>query len=100
ALGGQAPTGYPDRNVRGRVAVDLRLERVAQTQFVPGTDRVAQGRPQLGPAVRGEHDVDAVREAAHRQVGDGRLQRLELRPDQAPAVHHEEDVAVRIVHKG
>ena len=53
--------------------------------------------PDLGPPVRGDHDVHAVRETARGDLVHDLLERLELLAEDERVVDHQEDVAETVV---
>ena len=74
------------------LAVDLRVERVAELQLDARLERVLRRRPDLGPLGRRDPHVDAEAEAAVGERLDLRLERLELGLERRPAVDDEEHV--------
>lgn len=95
--GHQPAAGTPDRDVLRELAVDLRVQWVAQTQLEPGAEQVPDSGAVVGPASRARHEVHAVGQATLGQVLQLELEFLELGAQRAPAVHDEEDVAVAVV---
>ena len=91
----QAAAGHVGRQ-RGRgLARDQRVDRVVQPQLEPRAEVVEQRRPDLGPAVGGDDDVDAEAQAGGGELLDLAVEALELALERLPAVDQQEDVRER-----
>jgi hypothetical protein len=78
----------------GRRPAELGLQGIVQTQLETPTEVLAEARAQLGPAVGGQDEVDAVVQADGGELGDLRLQLGQLTDERAPVVDQQEDLAV------
>ena len=79
----QAAAGHVGGQRRGGLARDQRVDRVVEAQLQPRAEVVEQRRAHLGPAVGGDHDVDAVGQAGRGELldrGRGPRSRAERRP--------------------
>ena len=79
----------------GRLARDQRVDRVVQPQLEPRAEVVEQRRADLGPAVGGDHDVDAEAQAGGGELLDLAVEPLELALERLPAVDQQEHVGER-----
>ena len=89
-LGRDTPAGHGPGYVLRRPPRHRRVGRVAEAQLQAGAEQVADGRPEVHPAGRAGHHVDAVGQAPGGQVGDRRFEVVILAPDRAPAVDDQE----------
>ena len=97
-LGGHQPAARTAGGHQcGDLAVDLGVERVTEPQLELGPEDVAHRGPEVGPAGRGAHDVEAEGQAARRELLDLHLEVVELRAQRAPAVDDEEHVPPPVV---
>ena len=78
----------------GRRPAELGLQGVVQTQLETPAEVLAEAGAQLGPAVGGQDEVDAVVQADGGELGDLRLQLGQLTDERAPVVDQQEDLAV------
>ena len=95
--GDQAAAGASGRHQRRRPAVDLGVQRIAETQLEPGAEQVAHGGPEVRPAAGRRHHVQAERQPPGGELVQLDLEVVEVGAQRAPAVHDEEDVAVPVV---
>ena len=78
----------------GRRPAELGLQGIVQTQLETPAEVLAEAGAQLGPAVGGQDEVDAVVQADGGELGDLRLQLGQLTDERAPVVDQQEDLAV------
>lgn len=105
--GGQEVELVPDGQAPARCAghggglsdVHDRVHGVAQPQFQAGGALVTDLGGQLHPAGGGDDEVDAVVQAAGRELVEGGQQAVEVLLDLCPAVDDQEDVAVCLVRE-
>ncbi len=96
ALGGQHPAGHAGRQRRRDDPAEVGVRRVVQPELHAAADVVAQRRPQLGPAVRRDQQVDAVVQARGRDLLEVRVDVVELAPQRGQVVDDQQDVGQRI----
>ena len=80
ALAGDTPTRLPFGHVGRGAAVHFGLERFAEAQLEPPAEQVAQRGADVDPAVGGDDDMDAVAQAASREIDYRRFERRRILP--------------------
>ncbi len=98
AVGGET-AARDGRDGRRHPHVDHRVDGVAQAQLEAGAELVAEGRGDLHPTAGGDDQVHPEVEAPRGDQVESRGEVHEVLPDGVPAVHDEEDVAVRLVRE-
>ncbi len=85
--------GHQDSNL----AVDVRVRRIAKTQFELGSDDVAHLLPHVQPTAGCQNEVHAVGEGTAHHDHDALLKIFEVGADRRPSVDDEEHIAVTII---
>ena len=94
SLAGESVPRRAGAQQAGPLPVHLRIRRVAEAQFDAGAELILECGPDVGPAGRGDDDVDPERKTLGGNRGDGLLHAVELLAGHRPAVDHQERVAL------
>src|SRR5690348_8043963 len=98
-LPGRAATRHADGNSRSDRFPQVRLHNIVQPQLQACADVVAQLAANLGPAVRGEDQVNAIGQSTGHDFHQLRLKWLKLLEKLREIVNNQEDIAKRHVRQ-
>jgi hypothetical protein len=98
--GGETSAWRARRQAGGGGAADLGLDGVVQTELQAAAEVVPETEPQVGPSVGGDHQVQAVVQAASGQRLDLSVEVGKFLPEPRPVVDDQEDLAVAVPARG